>query len=63
MKVADVETLAYDLAMDLALGRDVDEDIATDLGGARQPPVRCQALLLAVGRLERGERDRCPAPT
>ena len=55
MNVADVETLADDLAMDLALGRDVDQDVAADLGRARQAPVGGQALLLAVGRLERGE--------
>ncbi len=52
---ADVEALAHDLAMDLALGRDVDQDVAADLGRARQAPVGGQALLLAVGRLERGE--------
>ena len=55
-EVADVEALAHDLAMDLALGRDVDEDVAADLGRARQPPVGGQALLVAVGRLERRER-------
>ena len=52
----DVEALAHDLAVDLALGRDVDQDVAADLGRARQPPVGGQALLVAIGGLERGER-------
>ena len=59
-EVADVEALADDLAVDLALGRDVDEDVAADLGRARQAPVRRQALLVAVGRLERSERREVP---
>ena len=52
----DVEALAHDLAVDLALGRDVDQDVAADLGGARQAAVGGQALLVAVRRLELGER-------
>src|SRR3954451_17773446 len=55
-ELADVEALADDLAVDLALGRDVDEDVAADLGRAGQPPVRRKTLLLAVGRLEDSER-------
>ena len=51
----DVEALADDLAVDLALGRDVDQDVAADLGRARQPAVGRQALLVTVGRLESGE--------
>ena len=52
----DVEALAHDLAVDLALGRDVDEHVAADGRGARQPPVGGQPLLGPVGRLEVGER-------
>ena len=53
---AQLEALADDLAMDLALGRDVDEDVAADGGGAGQPAVGGEALLLAVRRLELRER-------
>ena len=52
------EVLAHDLAMDLALGRDVDDGVAEQLGRARQPPVVGEAVLGAVGRLDlagRGE--------
>src|SRR3954453_10950222 len=52
----DVEALAHDLAMDLALRRDVDEDVATDLGRARQTAVRSKSFFVAIGRFERGER-------
>ena len=46
------EVLADDLAMDLALGRDVDEDVAADGRGAGQPPVGAEALVGSIGRLE-----------
>ena len=54
-----VEALADDLAVDLALRRDVDQEIALDRGRARQPPIGGQAVLVAVGRLRaaaNGER-------
>ncbi len=53
---ADVEALADDLTVDLALGRDVDEDVAADRGGAGEAAVVGQALLVAVGRLQLRER-------
>ncbi len=46
--------------MDLALGRDVDQDVAAHLRGARQPPVGGQALVVAIGGLEGGERGQVP---
>ena len=52
---ADVEPLAHDLAVDLALRRDIDEDVTADRGRARQASVRGQPLLGAVGRFEVGE--------
>ena len=62
-EVADGEVLADDLAVDLALGRDVDEEVAADRRGARQAAVGREALLGPVGRLElartaRGGRPR-----
>ena len=51
----DVEALAHDLAMDLALGRDVDQHVAADRRGARQPAVGGQALLRPIGRFQLGE--------
>ncbi len=51
----DIEVLAHDLAVDLALRRDVDQDVAADLGRARQAPVVGQAGFGAVGRLELAE--------
>ena len=51
----DVEALAHDLAVDLALGRDVDEHVAADGRGARQPAVGGQPLLGPIGRLQLGE--------
>ena len=62
-EVADVEVLAHDLAVDLALGRDVDEEVAADRRGAGQAAVGGQALLGAVGRLQLGERRQVIRPT
>ena len=47
-----VQVLAHDLAVDLALRRDVDHSVAKELGRARQPPIRGKAMLGAVGRLD-----------
>ena len=52
---ADVEALAHDLAVDLALRRDVDQDVATQRGRARQATVGGQALVGAVGGFQLGE--------
>ena len=58
-EVADGEVLAHDLAMDLALGRDVDEDVAADRrpcttgGGRRRGPSR----LGTSSRARRTARD------
>ena len=46
--------LAHDLAMDLALGRHVDDEIAADLRLAAEPPSRRQrAALVGVALLDR----------
>ena len=47
-----IEVLAHDLAVDLALGRDVDHGIAEQVDRARQAPVGGQGMLGAVGRLQ-----------
>jgi hypothetical protein len=54
-EASDVEALAHDLPVDLALRRDVDEDVAAHGGRAGQPAVGRQALLVAIGRLKLGE--------
>ena len=46
------EVFAHDLAVDLTLGRDVDDRVAQQRGRAGQPPVVGQTVLLAVRRLE-----------
>ena len=56
----DVEVLADDLAMDLALGRDVDEDVAADRRGAGQPAVRARPLSLRYVVSSSLNPDRCP---
>ena len=40
MKSRTGDALADDLAMDLALGRDVDDDVAVDRGRAAEAPIR-----------------------
>ncbi len=56
VEVADVEALADDLAVDLALRRDVDDDVALDVGDAAEPPLLGEALALAILDLDRAER-------
>ena len=56
VEVADVEALPDDLAVDLALGRDVDDDVAPEVGRAAEPPLVGEALAVAVLGLDRAER-------
>jgi hypothetical protein len=46
------QVLANDLAMDLALRRDVDDGVAEQAGGARQAPIGGQPLVPAIGLLD-----------
>src|SRR5947207_862601 len=58
----DGDALAHDLAVDLALDRHVDEDVALDLGDAAQPPIGRKAPVAPVIELETalwGEVLRC----
>ena len=48
VEIADIERFADDLAVDLAFGRDVDDGVAEDVGGARESSARGQPALLAV---------------
>ncbi len=50
-EVANRHALPDDLAMDLALGRDVDEDVAVDRGPAAEPAVAGEAAQSVVLRL------------
>ena len=55
---ADPRPLAHDLAMDLALRRDVDDDVLDDLGGAAEPVAggqRPARLIVGLGRAGLGE--------
>ena len=58
VEVADVEALADDLAVDLALGRDVDDEVAPDVGHAAQPAAVGEALVGAVLGLDGAESPR-----
>ena len=62
MEVADVEALADDLAVDLALRRDVDDGVAEDMGGAGESASLGQALVGAVLRLDGVERAQVLRP-
>ena len=48
--------LAHDLAMDLALGRHVDDEVAADAGVAAEPAVGGEPAPLAIARLRLAER-------
>ena len=50
------QVLADHLAVDLALGRDVDDEVAGDVRRARQAPVGREAVLRPVGRLDATDR-------
>ena len=54
----DVEPLADDLAVDLALRRDVDQDVAAHLGGAGEAPVGGKPFLRAIRGFQVGERGQ-----
>ncbi len=56
VEVANVEALPDDLAIDLALGRHVDHDVAAEMGGAGEAPLVSEALAVAVSGLDRAER-------
>ncbi len=56
VEVADVEVLANDLAVDLALRRDIDDDVASETGDAREATGRLEAATVAVLHLGAGER-------
>ena len=57
---ADIGALAHDLAMDLALGRDVDDRVAEELRRAAQPAVVGEAARGAVLLLDGApDGDRC----
>ena len=60
VEVAQLEALADDLAVDLAFGRDIDHDVAADMGRAAQPSPLLQPLLAAVVGLDRTERREVP---
>src|SRR5947207_13918320 len=48
----DGDALAHNLAVDRALDRHVDEDVAPDLGDAAQPPIGRQTAVAPVIELE-----------
>ncbi len=48
VEVADVEALADDLAVDLALRRDVDDRVAAEMRGAREAAIGVEASAVAV---------------
>ncbi len=54
LEVAHVEALAHDLAVDLALGRDVDQDVALDGRCAAQATIGGKAVDQAILRLDLG---------
>jgi hypothetical protein len=56
VEVPNVEALADDLAIDLALGRDVDDGVAANVGRAREAAAFGEALLGPVGRFDGIER-------
>src|SRR6185312_5666656 len=56
VEVAHVEALANDLAVDLALLRNVDQAVGTDRGRASEASVRLEPLLCAVAGLHVPER-------
>jgi hypothetical protein len=62
VEVADVEPLADDLAVDLALRRHVDDGVAEEVGGAREPSPGGQPALLAVLRFDGVERRQVLRP-
>ena len=53
-----VGLLPHDLAVDLGLGRHVDQQIAADLRVTPEPAVRGEAIAFAVALLGLGERDQ-----
>ena len=58
VELADVEALPHDLPVDLALGRDVDHDVAANVGGAAEPAASGQTLgpvVLGFDRAGRGQ--------
>ena len=53
-----VGLLPHDLAMDLGLGRHVDQQIAADLRVTPEPAILGEAVAFAVALLRLGERDQ-----
>ena len=55
---SDIEALANDLFVDLALLRDVDQAIRDDRGRAPEPAIRGETLLRPVARFDVPERGQ-----
>ena len=62
-QLAQLEALAHDLAVDLALRRNIDDDVAADVRRAAEATARVEALLAPVVRLDRAERAQVARPS